>query len=156
MKMPELTRQNLPYFVQRLQTIESDQQRKWGKLTPAGLMRHLRCGVEVCLVGGPPVKDKSIPVVREVIRLLFFHWFTRWPRGMIPAPPEMTPPPEGDLTAERTALISAIEQFVAELDQAPEREVVNMILGPRTLRYWAHIHGVHFHHHFRQFGVIED
>jgi hypothetical protein len=153
MAIPELTRANLSYFVQRLNAIESEQQRHWGRLSPAALMCHLRYSVESSLEGGPQVQDRSIPVVRTLLKSLFFEWFTRWPKG-IKAPDELTPAPQFDLNEERRLLIAVLERFVSESERNPDRKAVNVLLGSQPLRYFARIHGVHFHHHFRQYGVV--
>lgn len=153
MKKPGLNRDTLPYFVEGLERIVSLEQRQWGTLTPAGLMTHLRVLIEISL-GERRAEDKSVPIVRHVIRILFFEWFTDWPGGKIKVPDSLTPPPDEDLEAERTALVSAMERFVAALEADPERKTPTVALGPQTLRYQAHIHGLHFHHHFKQYGVL--
>ncbi len=153
MPIPELTSANLPYFVERLGRIESEQQRRWGKLTPAGLMRHLRYSVESTLEGGPKPKDRSVPLVRTLLKWLFFERFTTWPKR-VKAPAELTPPPEGDLNEERQKLIAALDRFLAEAAASPDRLEVNPLVGAQPLRYFAKIHGVHFHHHFRQYNVV--
>lgn len=153
MAIPDMTRENLQYFVERLNRIRSVDQRRWGQLGPAALLRHLRFVVESTLEGGPTPPDKSIPGIRVLARWIFFHLVTTWPKG-IKAPKEVTPDPQFDLDVERTKLVEAIERFINESGRNPERTAVNVLLGPLTIRYFAHVHGVHFHHHFRQYGVV--
>nr|MBP8128283.1 DUF1569 domain-containing protein [Candidatus Hydrogenedentota bacterium] len=136
--------------------IHSVSQRQWGTLTPEGLMRHLRASVEISLGEGPKTRSLGIPIVSTVVRYLFFHWFTRWPGGTIKAPASFTPPAEGALDEERDALLRAMDRFLDAVDSEPERLAPNMLLGPQPLRYYGRIHGVHFQHHFRQYGVGPD
>lgn len=42
MAIRDLTRANRDYFIGRIDKIQSAEQRKWGELTPARLMRHNR------------------------------------------------------------------------------------------------------------------
>ncbi|HNR29665.1 MAG TPA: DUF1569 domain-containing protein [Candidatus Hydrogenedentes bacterium] len=153
MAVRELTRETRPYFVERLQRIHSVEQRLWGTLSPEGLMRHLRTSVEISLGEGPKTPGLSIPVVRTVLRALFFHWFTKWPGGWIKAPASFTPPADADLDQEREALLGVIDRFLDAVDADAEHLAPNMLLGPQPLGYYGRIHGVHFEHHFRQYGV---
>ncbi len=154
MAIPDLTRANREYFIERLGNIQSADQRQWGELTPARLMRHVNRCIEVSLGEGAPVEDKSIPVVRTVFRVLFFHLFTKWPGGKIKVPDEVTPETDAGLEDEREQLIEAIDRFLDAVDRDPERESMSLAMGPVTLRYSGHIHGVHLNHHFRQYGVL--
>lgn len=153
MAIRDLTRGNLSWFREALSRIQTEQQRRWGGLSPAGVMAHLRYGVECSLENGPKVPDLSTPVLRVVFRWVFFDWFTDWPKGKIKAPKELTPDPQFDLETERQKLFDAMEQFLDELERSPDRKAVNAILGPLPLRYFSHVHGVHFRHHMRQYGV---
>lgn len=151
----ELTRKTLPLFKQKLQAIRSVEQRKWGSLTPERVMRHLRTSVEVSLGEGPKLASLGIPGIRVLTRYLFFHWFTRWPGGVIKAPAKLTPEAEDDLDAERAALFDALDRFVEALEETPGRTGPNMLLGALTMEQYAQVHGVHFTHHLRQYGVLE-
>lgn len=156
MAVRELTRENLAYFADALSSIHSLDQRHWGTLTPEGLMRHLRTSIEISLGEGPKTRSMGVPVVRTLLRYLFFHWFTKWPGGKIKAPASFTPEAEGSLDEEREALLRAIGRFFDAVDSHPDRPAPNMLLGPQPLRYYGRIHGVHFAHHFRQYGVGPD
>ncbi len=154
MAIPRLNQENLPLFEKYIAAIDNDAQRKWGRLTAAGLLRHLSVAVQSSL-GELPAKDKSIPVLRSLIRLVFFHCFTRWPGGVFGAPDSFTPEPEGDVAAERAQLLEDLRRFTETLEKEPGRVTSHPILGPLNLQQYAHTHGVHFWHHFRQFSVLE-
>jgi len=154
MGIPDLNRKNGSYFEDKLSRIDPERKPKWGRLDPTSLMRHLRRAIEVSL-GQVEAEDKSIPGLRWLLRNLFFEWFTNWPKGKIKATPVFLPRAEKSFDEERNLLIEAIEEFVDELKRHPDRKTVNPFLGPISVEYWSHIHGIHFTHHFRQFGVVE-
>lgn len=136
----------------RLNKIGPDTQRKWGTMRPIDLMAHLRKGVEISL-GKHEVKDTSIPVVRTLIRWVIFDSPLVWPKGKIKAPPVFLQAPEGDFATEKKRLLDAIQEFVNTEKREPGRLQVNPFLGPLPLKTWAGLHGKHFDHHLRQFGV---
>ena len=136
----------------RLKKIGPDTQRLWGKMQPVEIIAHLRRNVEISL-GEVPVKDASVPVVRTLLRWFIFHLAPTWPKGKIKAPPIFLAAPEGDFASEREKLLQSIDRFVEAEGREPSRIVLNPFLGPLPLSYWARIHGKHFDHHLRQFGV---
>lgn len=146
-----LTPATLEIFKRRLTAIESESQRKWGKLTPAGLMRHLRFVVEMSL-GEIEVKDGSNFLNRNVLLPVFFKLPIPWPRG-IKAPPTLTPRPEADLAEERAKLLAGLDRFTAALAADPNRVGTHMLFGPQPFSMWSRMHGRHYEHHFIQFGV---
>jgi hypothetical protein len=154
MAIPDLTRENLPYFTKRLHAIRPEDTPQFGSLTPPALMRHLHRGIEISVEEGDAPKDISIPVVRGIFRILFFEIFTKWPGGKIKVPDTLTPAPEGSLDEERDRLIAAMERFIDAAEAEPGRKTPNMAMGPITLKYYRHVHGVHFRHHFRQYNVL--
>lgn len=147
-----LTPITLPAYVQRFEHLHEHENAQWGSLTPIGMMRHIRFIVEVSL-GNETVPDKSTFLTRTVLKYLFFHVMTNWPRGKIKAPENYTPEAEGSFTEERDALIEALTRFVGECTRNPNRVTISELLGPIPLEYWARVHGVHINHHLKQFGV---
>lgn len=153
MKTAPLNRDNRAYYVGRLAAIQTPGQRRWGRLSPASVMCHLRFTVEAPIDEGENAPDWSVPVLRRAVYHVFFRWLTRWPGGVMKAPATLTPEPEGDVAAEREALIRAMARFIDLLEEEPERKLKHIVLGPLPLREFAQVHGVHFRHHLRQFGV---
>ena len=139
-------------FIQRLSAITSPDQRRWGTLEPAALMRHLTCVFEISLSERPPEK-LFMPMPGVVLWLLFFVWFTTWPEGKIKAPESFMPDGEGDLEEERVRCTAALHRFLERLAAEPEKKSYSPLLGNIPLRRWARVHGVHLNHHLRQYGV---
>lgn len=139
-------------FEERIRRITDASQRQWGALTPVQLLRHLTFMFELSL-GEREEKKVFLPMPRTLFWLVFFNWFTNWPKAKIKAPDQFLPEPEGDLEAERDACIAGLRRFVAQVHANPEQTAFNPLLGDIPLRKWARLHGVHMNHHFRQYGV---
>lgn len=147
-----LTAATAGQFKERLRAIPADGQPRFGKLQPPALMRHLRKVLEVSL---EEVKEPDISniMTRSVLRYLFFHVFTNWPKGKIKAPDSFTPEPEGAFEEEREKALAAVDRFVVAQQENPARKTLSPLLGPITLAYWGRVHGIHMEHHFKQYGV---
>ena len=150
--MTQLNRETLGAFVDRFKALKADTTPKWGKLTPTGLLRHIRFVLEVSL-GEVPEVDKSTLFSRYILSTLFFRVFTRWPGGVLKAPPTWTPEPSDDFRLEMKLMTDALKRFADAADRDPKRTTISPLMGPTTLAYWQRVHGVHFAHHFRQFGL---
>lgn len=148
----DLNRSTLNAFQDRVRAISEGTPRRWGQMDAAHAMRHLIFTFEMSL-GIQRIEDTSKPIARDLIYLVFFCWFTNWPKGKIKGPAFVTPPPKGDFLAEQAELLRRMEQFVGDLEREPERVTVNPGLGAIPLTKWSRVHGVHTDHHLRQFGV---
>lgn len=139
-------------FEARIGGIESESQRQWGTMSPEKLLRHLTFMFELSL-GEREAEKVFIPMPRALIWLLFFEWFTNWPKGKIQAPPMFFPEPDGNLEAERVACIAGLHRFIEALKAHPQQKGFSPLLGNIALQKWARVHGVHLDHHLRQYGV---
>jgi hypothetical protein len=148
----DLNRSSAEGFIRRLKAISTSEQRRWGALGPAALMRHLTYVFEASL-GEQQAEKVFVPMPRFVLWYLFFVWFTRWPEGKIKAPESFCPDGEGALEEERARCIAALERFVGALEARPDRKGFSPLLGNIPLRRWSRVHGVHLAHHLRQYGV---
>ncbi len=152
MAIPFLTKEKADDLIERLKRIQATDTPKFGTLNPTQLMRHLRHVFEVSL---EKVEEKDISniITRSVVRVLFFHWFTNWPKGKIKAPDSFTPSPEYGFEEERNLLLNAIHEFIEEAEKDPNRKTLSPLLGKCTLEYWRRIHGIHVEHHCKQYDV---
>lgn len=139
-------------FEARVAQIQSDDQRQWGKMSSEEMLRHLIFMLELSL-GEQEGKKLPLPMPGFLMWVLFFNWFTNWPKAKFDAPPDFFPPSENDLEAARTTCSEAINRFVQQLESTPEQTGFSPLLGHIPLRKWARVHGVHMDHHLRQFGV---
>lgn len=151
MQVKRLTSENLPLFKARIAKLAPDTPRQFGALSPAGMLRHLRAIIEISLEEVPAI-DRSTFFTRNLMRVVAFHVLPTWPKGKIKAPDELTPDP-GEFEDERQKLYAAFDRFTDALHREPDRATLHPLFGRHPLRYWAHMHGRHFEHHFEQFGI---
>jgi len=151
--MPTLTSEHLDFFMDRISRLTPDSKPRWGRMDAKTMIRHLRRALEISL-GEVEVSDRSIPILRKIIWVSFFRVFTIWPPSRARLPGYWLPPANEAFEVEKGLLISALDRFVRRLDEMPERQAIHTILGPLTLSSWSRAHGVHFHHHFRQFRLL--
>ncbi len=155
MPILDLNEKNLAYHSDRMRTLGPDQARLRGKMTPSLMLYHLRRTIDISLGKIPGVGKPVVPLgLRWLFRLVFFEWFTTWPMGKIKAPDIVVPTTAGEFEEEKRLLLAAMEEFVREAAANPARMTVNTGLGPLSLAYWRHAHGVHMNHHYRQFGLV--
>lgn len=152
MAIHHLTRDNLALFKDRFNKIVPDAAPKFGTLPPAGMFRHLQTILEMSL-GQSSHPDISNWFTRNIVRPLVFDIITRWPGGKLKAPDSFTPAAQGDYEAEKVRLFQLMEEFTRLAQDHPEMKTNHALFGPVELSDWQKMHGVHFEHHFRQFGV---
>jgi hypothetical protein len=151
--LPDLSRESLSAFTAPLEKLKADTPRKFGEMDPSRTLRHLRTALELSL-GEGDAKDESIPVLRFIIRVVFFQLITRWPGGKFKAPDYWTPPAEHEFDEEKRLLCEALERFVVACEAQPDRKTISPLLGPIRLDFWSHVHAIHSNHHYRQFGLL--
>jgi hypothetical protein len=138
-------------FIARINAVKADSSRQFGSLDATAMLCHLRRGVEISL-GEVHLPDTGNFFTRTIGRFLVFY-VVPWPKGKIKAPPAFTPVPENNFEAERELLRQAIDRFIKVAEREPEKVVSHPVFGPMTMTYWCRVHGKHFDHHLKQFGV---
>ncbi len=139
-------------FITRINAIRDVSQRQWGSMPPEKLLRHLTLMFEVSL-GEREAEKIFVPMPGFLLWILFFNWFTNWPKAKFKGPAAFFPDPEGDLAAEKATCIAGLRRFVETLAASPEQTGYSPLLGHIPLSKWARVHGVHMDHHLRQYGV---
>lgn len=148
----DLDATTLADFERRINTVHSTSERRWGTMTPAQTLAHLRLVVEISLEERE-VKDESRAWLMPIIWVLMFEIFTDWPKGKIKASRQFLSDSAEDVDAERTELVEAMRRFVKRAESDPTRVVLEPMLGRISLRKWRRAHGVHVDYHLRQFGA---
>ena len=152
MSKEPLNRDTLELHTTRINRLTTDSARKFGTLSPANMLRHLRFTTDIS-TGEQQSEDLSQPFVRAILWILFFNLITTWPGGKIKGPDFVTPTADKDFDEEKELLLAAMGRFVDKLESDPNEKHVNPGLGRLTMRQWSHLHGIHNHHHYRQFGI---
>ncbi len=142
----------LAEFERRVNAVNSTTQRRWGTMTPAQMLAHLRIVFEVSLEERE-VKDESRAWLMPVVWVLMFEIFTNWPKGKIKASTQFLNDSAEDVESERAQLIAAMRRFVERSESDPGRIVLEPMLGRISLKKWQRVHGIHTDYHLRQFGA---
>jgi len=151
----QLNEDTLGYYKERLVYLKPDTKPQWGQLDAEHMLRHLTYTVELSLgeVDASEIRDIVPSFLQPLVYLFAFKLFTNWPKGKLKAPAAFLPPPQAEFSREREILIEALERFARELDRNPNRKTHSPVVGDIPLKKWSRVHGVHFDHHFRQFGL---
>lgn len=147
-----LDREHFARLRRRLEQVTDTTAPRWGALSAARMLLHLRLTVEASLCQ-MAVPDRSTWLTRTLFRWLAYHVLPDWPKARIRVPAVYTPVAECGADGERERLLERIDQFLAAADAEPERLAVHELFGPLTLHYWRRVHGIHMDYHLRQFGV---
>ncbi|HNR35856.1 MAG TPA: DUF1569 domain-containing protein [Candidatus Hydrogenedentes bacterium] len=134
--------------VARLKKLRADSPPAWGRMTSGEMLEHLADTVRYSMGRLGRLPDKSNWFLRNVIYPLLAHGIIRIPRNASgPVYPKYAQ--RGDLET----LHAVLEEYLA-LVQAGELEPMpHPLFGPIGVDGWAVMHGLHFEHHMRQFGV---
>jgi len=137
-------------IVQRLNALQADSPRQWGKMNPAQMVTHCARALETG-AGERPMKQKLIgkilmPFFRKSI--LGEKPFSR--NG--PTDPSFIVADERDFSAERQKLIDLIGRFVARGPAAAATQT-HAFFGAMTGEEWGETMYKHIDHHLQQFGV---
>lgn len=155
MALYDLTREHAAYHQGKVNELTPESQRRWGEMTVERMMRHLRRTIELSLDDPNGELKRTVPpVIGPILGWLFFDVLTNWPKGRIKAPPALVTDAHGSFEEEKALLLKAIDEFAARCEAAPNAKQLHPLIGMITLRRWAHIHGVHMNHHYRQFGLV--
>ncbi len=130
---------------------------KWGEMSAAEMLDHLRKGVELSL-GAVEAKQSSkeehLPKLRSYLM------------GPKPFPPGSPAPVEFEEMASRhhersleelkLDLMKALIDMLAYLEKHPDHQAVHPVFGKLNVEEWQQLHYKHFRHHLSQFGLMEN
>jgi len=137
-------------ILQRLDKLQADSPRQWGKMNPAQMVTHCARALETG-AGERPMKQKLIgkilmPFFRKSI--LGEKPFSR--NG--PTDPSFIVADEREFTTERQKLVDLIGRFVARGPAAAATQE-HAFFGKMTGEEWGETMYKHIDHHLQQFGV---
>ena len=147
-----LTPESREDFVGRIQRIDDDTPARWGKMQPVEMLAHLRRCFEVSL-GEVEVSGQPSFLFKYIVGPIAFSGLFSWPKGKLQAPAIFLPEVDGELSQEMEKLIEALDRFLRISAEQPARKSLHPLFGPKTLKFYRRIHGLHMRHHLSQFGV---
>ena len=139
-------------ILDRIARLRPDTQRRWGTMTPGGMLCHLTDSFLGAL-GDRPIRDLSTVFGRTAMRWVALSTPLPWPKGVTTAREvdqhrDGTPP--GDFDADLERFLGVTEAFVERLDPETMR---HPIFGKLSRAEWGRWGYRHIDHHTRQFGL---
>lgn len=136
----------------RLGSLHPGLKRRWGTLSPGGVVSHLALSYEMA-AGVGTCSERTGFLERTALRYLALHVPVRWVRGY-PTLPELVEGAPGaqpqEFARDQARLLAAYDNFV---EGGAEAGRAHPILGPLTYWEWMRWGYLHADHHLRQFGL---
>ncbi len=131
----------------RLDTLDQNSVRVWGKMNQAQMLTHCQFPLKVA-IENKPTKPKWNPIMRLFKGMLYNDKL--WRKGL-PTAPELKIVDERDFHKEKETLEELVDAFY----KLKEREEWNPhpMFGNFTKEQWGKMEYKHLDHHLRQFGV---
>lgn len=143
--------QDCAMIIDRINSLNKNSQRIWGKMTVAQMLKH-------CSVPYHQIFDPSFPKAPAIMRLLL-KWFykksmvdTTPYKQNLPTAPSFVVKDEPDFETHKQALIDNILK-VCDMGAAAFENKAQVTLGPLTSTEWSNMLYKHLDHHLRQFGA---
>ncbi|MEK6373430.1 MAG: DUF1569 domain-containing protein [Acidobacteriota bacterium] len=136
-------------LLQRIQALEPDTARQWGKMNPAQMLCHCSRALETG-TGDRPMKQKLV----GKILMPFFRSSILGEKPFSknsPTDPTFVVSDEREFAAERARLTGLIDRFVAN-GAAQAGTQTHAFFGKMTGEEWGELMYKHIDHHLRQFG----
>ncbi|MEX2471842.1 MAG: DUF1569 domain-containing protein [Gemmatimonadota bacterium] len=136
----------------RLDALDPDSDRRWGRMNVGGMLCHLTDSFLACM-GERETGDRTSIVSKTVMRFIAVSTPLPWPKGLPTLPEgdqEKQGTPPGLFEADRARLREVTERFLDELDGA---RYFHPLFGRMRRGEWGRWAWRHMDHHFRQFGV---
>lgn len=137
-------------ILERLEKIDTNTAREWGKMDAAQMMRHCQFPLKALLT----TEELKRPnfVMRLVMKSFKASMYNDkpWRKGL-PTPPSFRVEDKRDLQEEKTALKSLIDAVHQEKSRTSWKP--HPAFGSFTRDQWGQMQYKHLDHHLKQFGV---
>jgi len=136
-------------LVGRLNTLQPEAARQWGKMDPAQMLCHCAQALETG-TGDRPMKQKLIgKILGPLVRSAALGEKPFGKNG--PTDPTFVVSGERDFAKERTRLLGLIDRLVERGPDAAARQT-HAFFGKLSGQQWGELMYKHIDHHLRQFG----
>jgi len=136
-------------LVRRLRRLPPDAQPRWGRMTPASMLAHLRDALHIAYGEQDPGRYDGPRFLKSAVgRWLVIDSPLPWPKGKLEAPPEWHATEPGDFQEDRELLIGELDRF----PETRESWGVSPAFGALSPAQWGRLTWRHIDHHLRQFG----
>jgi len=134
----------------RLEPLQPNATRQWGKMTAAQMLAHCQQPLRVA--------TGELPLKRSLLGILFGRLAKKklladapWKPGL-PTAPEFKITDARDFAKEKQALLAIVRRF-GEAGAAGLTKAPHPFFGPLTIDEWQALQWKHLDHHLRQFGA---
>jgi hypothetical protein len=149
--MPSLfEQQTANEILQRINNLQPNSQRQWGKMSAAQMMAHVNFVLQLA-TGDKTEKPTFMmklmgPMIKKVI-------MSPKPfKQSLPTGPNFVMKEEKDFSMEKQSLINTYNKFIQGGTATAEGKK-HPIMGKLTAEEWGYSQWKHFDHHLKQFGV---
>lgn len=146
---------NKTEVISYIDQITTGMQPKFGILTPQHVLEHLIMALHLS-TGKKQIEFKGTNEVAEKVKSVLIYSNAEMPMG-IKNPiltDELAPLAFENIEAARTALKNELDYFYTHQIQSPDAMHVHPRMNALTVNEWSVLHGKHFTHHFKQFGLL--
>jgi len=140
----------LASILARIDSLQPDAVRRWGKMTIGQMLAHCQQPLRVA--------SGELPLKRSLIGVLFGRMAKRqllapkpWQQGM-PTAPEFRVTDARDFGNEKQALLALVRRF-GEAGPDGLTKSPHPFFGPMSVEEWQALQWRHLDHHLRQFGA---
>ena len=137
-------------IVQRLNQLQKDTPRQWGKMSAAQMLWHVNSILEIPL-GLTNIKPNLIgKLMGPLLKKMVLNPKPYKPN--LPTGPEFVAREDKDFEAEKIKVTDNLQQFIHNGPEATEG-LRHPLFGKMTAEEWGYSLWKHFDHHLRQFGL---
>ena len=137
-------------IVRRVEALESDSARQWGKMTPAQALEHTSRALEMAIAKEP----KPQAFLGKLLGWTFRKQFLGeqpFPKNS-PTGPDFIVKHEPDFGATKVRILALLGEFHALGERGCDGHS-HRFFGPLTGEQWGQTQFKHVDHHLRQFGA---
>jgi hypothetical protein len=135
----------LKSITERLNGLDGNEKRLWGKMTLSQMLRHCRLQLEMGLNVIP--SKAQFPASIQWLTKQTVGFLIPWPRNLITAP-EMVVKDDAEFVHERSLLLQRITETVENDDIGS-----HPFFGQMNKEEWGKVVYKHLDHHLKQFGA---
>lgn len=132
----------------RVNALQPDTPRAWGKMTADQMLRHCNLTLEGAM-GRTLAESLRIPLPNFVLKFMILRM--PWPKGA-PTHPDWVAGDRYDFQTERARCLSLINEF-AQLSLDAHAWPPSPGFGKATGKEWSELQAKHLDHHLRQFNL---
>ena len=139
--------------IQRMRELKRDSKPQWGRLSAAGMVRHLGDSIRYSMGRRGKQAFKGNWFTRRIIGPLIMNGIIRMPKNVKLDFPMARPEELSALEGEVETLQALMEEYLDAVQAGELSPEPHMAFGDIGVDGWAKLHVAHFEHHLRQFGI---